>query len=95
MQRLDPLRLLPLTQLVTRRDLEERRCRFDQPLRLDRRSAMHVLLRRQHQCVKNDMLRRFAEQCATRVHVYWCALDERLVAFRWVLARRISEEARA
>lgn len=93
MQRLYPLRLLPLTQLIRARDLEKRGRRLDQPLRLNRTAAMHVLLRRLDQTVVNHVLGGFAEQAGAGVQIHGRALDEGFVAFARVFARGVAEEA--
>ena len=94
MQRLDSLRLLPLTQTaLLAGNLEERRRRLDEPLGLDRGDVVHVLARRLDQTMVDDVLGRFAKQRRRRVQVDRRALDERLVAFGGILARGVAEEA--
>lgn len=93
MQRLDPLRLLPLAQSICRRDLEECRRRFDQPLGLDACGVVHVFLGCQDEGVVDDPFGLLAEQGGARVQVNWSTFDERLVALLGILASRITEEA--
>lgn len=63
MQRLNPFLPLPLTQLITRGDLEKRWRRLDKPLRLNHRNHVHVFPRRLHKTVIHDVLGCFAEEC--------------------------------
>ena len=94
MQRLNPLRLLPLAQPVRRRDLEERRRRLYKPLRLNRRDIVHVLLGSLDQGVVDDVLRRFLVQRTGWMHIHWRILREGLVALRLsITARTVLEEA--
>ena len=93
MQRLDSLRPLPLTQLVRRRNLEERRRRLHQPFRLNRTDNMHVLFRRLDQTLIDDVFRGLAKERRRRMQEDRCALNEGLVALRWIFARAVAEEA--
>lgn len=92
-QRLNPLRLLPLAQSIRRRNLEKRRRRFDQPFRLDRATAMHVLFRRLDKAVVHDVFGGFSEERRARMQVYGRSFDESLVPLRGVFACGVAEEA--
>jgi hypothetical protein len=93
MQRLNPFGLLPLTQAVSWRNLEECRRRLDQPLGFNSTAAMHVLLGRFHKAVVHDMFSGFAKQTRARMQVDRRAFDECLVALGRIFARRVAEEA--
>jgi hypothetical protein len=93
MQRRNRLRLLPLTQAIRRRNLEECRRRLNQPFRFNRTADMHVFLRRLHKTVVHDVFRRFAEKTGRGVQVHRRAFDECFVAFGGIFARGVAEEA--
>ncbi|KAF4506091.1 hypothetical protein G6O67_006210 [Ophiocordyceps sinensis] len=94
-QGLNPLRLLALAEAVRGSNLEKRGRRVDEPLGLDARRAVHVLLGREHKSVVNHPLGLLAEQGRAGVQVDGCPLDERLVPLLGILARRIAKEASA
>lgn len=81
MQRLDPLRPLPLAQFICRRNLEKRGRRLNQPLRLDGADNVHVLLRRLDQTLIDNVFGRLAKQRRGRMQEHRRAFDKRFVAF--------------
>jgi ATP-dependent RNA helicase DHX8/PRP22 len=96
MQRLNPLRLLPLTQLpLPPRNLEKSRSSLNQPLGLNSRNIMHILPTSLHQTMINHVLSRFTKKRRSRVHIHRSAFDESFIAFCWVFPRGVSEEAGA
>src|SRR6187402_307910 len=75
-QWLNPLRLLPLTQLIRRCNLEETWSHFDQPLRFDASSIMHIFLAREHQGIVNNPFCLLAKKCRGRMEIHWGSFNK-------------------
>ena len=91
-QWLNLLLFLPLTNLVRVSDFEELRGNIDEPLGLDCSYVMAILACREDEFMVDDPLGVPIEERRGRVDVHWCALDQRLVTFLWILLRGVSEE---
>src|SRR5271154_2515718 len=92
-QWLNPLRLLPLTQLSRIRNLEERRCSFNQPLGFHNCRLTHILPSRQNQLMINNPFSRLPEQRRRRMDITWSSLHNRLVPLLWIFACNIPEKS--
>lgn len=93
MQGLNTLRPLALRKTIRGRHLEECRGCFNEPLRLNTGSTMHVFLGGQDKSVIDNMFRWLPEQCGARMHVDRCTFNKGLISLLGILAGCISEES--
>ena len=82
-----------LADLVRVSLLEELGSNFRQPLGVDSTHFAHVLFRRLNELMVNDPLWALVEERGTRMNVDLLIVGDRLIAFRWVLAATVIEEA--